>query len=406
MIRLLPLATIALLVLPGPTRTDEGDASPPTNRPRAAPKETEHLAPPPRRTRWGPQQTDYVVETSDGWKLVVHRYRPAGPIDRSRMPVILCHGLGYDSSFFDLTPDVGLARYLATEGFDVWVVDLRGAGRSSRWVPHVPEPSAWERLQDGLEAREIPRQGFPSEDTRFADWTFDDLVDHDVPAILNLVKHHTALPRVAWLGHSLGANIMIAYLVKHGPDSTIGRFVSVSGQAHMPSGSELEDLLEEAIAERVRQVSGDPGPQAPLALGAAGIFYRRHNVARATTDVLEAYGRALPARGLLEQYLECFRRGELWDVSENKSYAAGLPLVRCACLIVGGAADPIADPEMQRQLFEGLGTEDRALLILGKQSGLSTDYGHCDPLIGVEAREEVYPILSRWIAGMPIGRSK
>ncbi len=60
---------------------------------------------------------------SGGAPLLPHRH----------YPVVLCPGLGSSGAYtFDLSPVVSLADYLATRGWDVWTVELRGgaAGRS------------------------------------------------------------------------------------------------------------------------------------------------------------------------------------------------------------------------------------------------------------------------------------
>jgi hypothetical protein len=42
-------------------------------------------------------------------------------------PVILCPGLGSSGAYsFDLSPNVSLADYLASRGWDVWTCELRG----------------------------------------------------------------------------------------------------------------------------------------------------------------------------------------------------------------------------------------------------------------------------------------
>jgi alpha-beta hydrolase superfamily lysophospholipase len=45
-------------------------------------------------------------------------------------PVILCPGLGSSGAYsFDLSPNVSLADYLASKGWDVWTCELRGGCR-------------------------------------------------------------------------------------------------------------------------------------------------------------------------------------------------------------------------------------------------------------------------------------
>src|SRR4051812_36195920 len=42
----------------------------------------------------------FPIQTADGWTLVIHRYRPSGAPKPGAMPVILCHGLTYNASFW------------------------------------------------------------------------------------------------------------------------------------------------------------------------------------------------------------------------------------------------------------------------------------------------------------------
>ena len=42
--------------------------------------------------------------TLDGWKLGMRRIRPARP-DPGKLPVVLCHGLGLNGTFWTITDD-------------------------------------------------------------------------------------------------------------------------------------------------------------------------------------------------------------------------------------------------------------------------------------------------------------
>ena len=58
--------------------------------------------------------TDGYAMTSDGWKLGIKRFRPARP-DPNKRPVVLCHGLGLNGTFWTITDD-HLPYQLASRG--------------------------------------------------------------------------------------------------------------------------------------------------------------------------------------------------------------------------------------------------------------------------------------------------
>jgi hypothetical protein len=72
-------------------------------------------------------KTNYKCPTSDGWMLHIVRTKQLGQISTRVHPVVLCPGLGSSGAYsFDLSPDISLADYLASKGWDVWTVELRG----------------------------------------------------------------------------------------------------------------------------------------------------------------------------------------------------------------------------------------------------------------------------------------
>src|SRR5688572_14434547 len=129
------------------------------------------------------QATTHWAYTRDGVSLALYNYRPA-KLEPHRCPVFLCHGMSSNRCDLDYpSGEQSLAKYLAKSGHDVWVVELRGAGRSTK--PRF----LWSRLR--------------------YDWVLDDYVVHDIPAALTRVLEITGRPAVHWIGHSMGG--MLAY---------------------------------------------------------------------------------------------------------------------------------------------------------------------------------------------------
>src|SRR5262249_43888806 len=70
--------------------------------------------------------TDGYAYTADGWRLGIRRIRPIHP-DPEKVPVVLCHGLGLNGTFWTIT-DGHLANQLAARGYEVFIPDMRGSG--------------------------------------------------------------------------------------------------------------------------------------------------------------------------------------------------------------------------------------------------------------------------------------
>ncbi len=78
--------------------------------------------------------TDDYTYTKDGWRLGVRHYRPQNP-DPGKLPVVLCHGLGLNATFWTIT-DNHLPYQLTARGYEVFVFDIRGSGENARLGGH------------------------------------------------------------------------------------------------------------------------------------------------------------------------------------------------------------------------------------------------------------------------------
>ena len=70
--------------------------------------------------------TDGYAYTADGWKLGVRHLSPAHP-DPLKLPVVLCHGMGLNGTFWTIT-DNHLPSQLLARGYEVFIFDFRGSG--------------------------------------------------------------------------------------------------------------------------------------------------------------------------------------------------------------------------------------------------------------------------------------
>ncbi|KAJ6850475.1 uncharacterized protein M6B38_264345 [Iris pallida] len=66
------------------------------------------------------------------WSLALWRYLPSPEAPKRNHPLMLLSGVGTNAIGFDLSPGASFARHMSSQGFDTWIVEVRGAGLSMR----------------------------------------------------------------------------------------------------------------------------------------------------------------------------------------------------------------------------------------------------------------------------------
>ena len=166
----------------------------------------------------------------------------------NKFPVILCHGLGLNATFWTITDD-HLPSQLTSRGYDVYVFDIRGSGENA----HLGRCDRINKL-----IRETPLR-----ERGERQWNVDDLVHYDVPAILDYIKRETGQDRVNWVGHSLGGMLIVPYLELDPQSDRIANFVGMGStiiQAETPQWDMLRANRAPARALALRQPRTDGTP--------------------------------------------------------------------------------------------------------------------------------------------------
>ncbi len=124
---------------------------------------------------------ELAATTSDGIKIRIDRVAAIG---EPKGAVVCLHAMMTDGRYFGARRPSAFVSAFIEAGFDVFVADFRGHGRS------IP-----------------PRAGAD-------DWSFDDLVDKDLPAIVKACAYAANCPtsELVLLGHSLGGLVATAAL--------------------------------------------------------------------------------------------------------------------------------------------------------------------------------------------------
>ncbi|CAA0832989.1 Uncharacterised conserved protein UCP031088-alpha/beta hydrolase [Striga hermonthica] len=103
----------------------------------------------------------YVPVKKSDWRLAVWRYIPPPQQAPARNhPLLLLSGVGTNAIAYDLSPGSSFARYMCGQGFDTWVLEVRGAGLSMQGLDcKVVEESAHTKSEQMEAAAEKMTEG-------------------------------------------------------------------------------------------------------------------------------------------------------------------------------------------------------------------------------------------------------
>lgn len=333
--------------------------------------------------------TDGYAYTADGWRLGVRHYRPEDP-DPSKLPVILCHGLGLNATFWTITDD-HLPSQLNARGYDVYVFDIRGSGENGR-------PGKQDRINRAL--RQTP---FRERGERY--WNVDDLMRYDVPAILDYVRRETGHDRVNWVGHSMGGMLMFPYFeLDPSAHQRIANFVAM-GSTITLTDAPKSDMLMANRAIRTLNLFASPGRlgrpltyfHMPGMNMIDSFYYSEDNVDRQTVSRFYGYTLEDPGPGAFRQLDRYLQQGHMHSADGRIDYSAMLDRVKVPILMIAGEADIISDVPSSELTYQSLGSADKTLMTFGTRHGQVADYGHCDLVWSRHAPREIFPPLIDWL---------
>ena len=157
---------------------------------------------------------EMMVKTADpGIEIYVRNKRPADMTSfRPEQTVLYVHGATYPSeTAFDLKLD-GLSwmEYIAARGYDVWLLDLRGYGKSTRPSEMADKPEANSPIVTGQTAVK------------------------DIGTAVDFILQRRNIPRLNLLGWSWGTTLMATYTTQNA--SKVERLVlyAPAGSARRP----------------------------------------------------------------------------------------------------------------------------------------------------------------------------
>ena len=204
-------------------------------------------------------QESLMVPVSGKVQLHLRRIRGAGTGDAQ--PVLMVHGAAEDGHIFYSHVGRGLACYLARNGFDVFVADLRGKGKS------------WPAIN------------------QHSDFGFHELITEDLPALSATVARACGGREQTWVTHSLGGPLAAAAVARAGAEVLgVRQMVHFAARRQQSVGGWRRRFFVDGMWNR---------------LGAIGVAF-------------EGY---LPANrlglGTSRESARCFRDGLAWSNSDH-----------------------------------------------------------------------------------------
>ncbi|MDD9936859.1 MAG: alpha/beta fold hydrolase [Myxococcales bacterium] len=324
-----------------------------------------------------------TARTGDGLSLAIDRYRTGRA---RRGAVILQHGLASNRAVF-VAPGQSLAAHLAALGYDVYVSELRGAGRS-----------------------DLPSGG----------WSIDEYLELDIPALLATVGEHSGQARTCWIGHSMGGILMWMYALEHG-GAPVERMISVGSALDYRAGKSAHRNLRHLLplARIIRSVPF--GTLSQIGTGVAGvgpatplesINFQRSNMDRRMMRWIMRYGFGPIPVPLLDALSNTFSdtgmRRTPSTGGESIRYLERAAELQVPTMMLAGQGDAQCPPEAVAATAAQLGEAVVEQHTFGRAAGHSDDYGHFDLLVGKEAEREVWPHITRFLEvelPAPRGRS-
>jgi pimeloyl-ACP methyl ester carboxylesterase len=280
------------------------------------------------------------TQTADRAELAVSRIRPRSDAALP-YPVILVHGTYCARNFWVSSKGIGMGVYLADQGFDVWIPELRGHGLS-------------------------PKGDF------YSKFTAEDQIRYDLPAVQAYVFDVTRSPAF-WVGHSFGGLFMIAAMSMKWLDHE-----KVKGMVTF--GSQI------SLGDRYLKIP-------PVAWG-IGLLMK--SIGHLPAPRLGLGPEIEPAGVILEtiRWKKLFGR---WTDSEGNSYWDGIRDITAPVMTLAAAKDKNDPPEGCKIIHDQYGSQDKIFIILGRNFRFSKDYDHVGMIVSKEARAEVWPDVAGWM---------
>lgn len=295
------------------------------------------------------QESIWVPVGGDGDRLHLRHIRGEmlGP------PLFLLHGSIENGKIFYSDSGKGLAPYLAAQGYDVYVGDLRGRGLST---PPM------------------------SRDSRFGQ---TESITEDIPAFLDEIQKRRGVPPEHWVAHSWGGVLLNSFWARFPERRAALNSLVCFGTKRRISVSNRQkfmniDLLWNGVA-----------PLLALAYGHLPVKKFR-------------LGSDDESRKSLRHNRAWVRKGSRWiDPDDGFDYAAAIAQAPPPPTLHFAAIKDhfLGHPTDVQDFIRECSPRRVQYHLLSRDAGHAHDYGHIDMLTHVDAPHDHFRLVTSWLAG-------
>lgn len=357
-------------------------------------------------------------------------------------PLLLLSGVGTNAIGYDLSPQSSFARHMSGQGFDTWILEVRGAGLSKRLdsfqrfsdttqtsaVSQISNLGRW--VSEFAKVQTLIPLRFPQLNERLAlvieefqrqldlfqnsDWDLDQLLKEDLPLVMEYIRAQSK-PRdgkLLAIGHSMGGILLYAILSLcgfEGRDSGLAAVTTLASSLDYSSSRSslklLLPLIDPAEALKV--------PAVPIGAVLAALYpfasrppfllyWLNAQISAQEMMVPELFERlvlknfcTIPAK-LLLQLATAFESTGLSDRNRTFFYKEHLHRTNVPILALAGDQDLVCPPEAVYETIKKIPEHMISYRVFGEPSG--PHYAHYDLVGGRFAAKQVYPCIIQFLS--------
>ncbi|KAG4128964.1 hypothetical protein ERO13_D09G051300v2 [Gossypium hirsutum] len=352
----------------------------------------------------------YVHVDKSEWKVALWRYLPSPQAPTRNHPLMLLSGVGTNAIAYDLSPESSFARFMCGQGYDTWILELRGAGLSTQGMD-------FGQYKDPLDSISQRKDFYALKDMQKQldliskyDWDFDNYLEEDVPAAMEYIKDKSEPKdgKLLAIGHSMRGILLYAMLSRCGKDSRLAAVTTLASSLdYMSSRLSLKLLLPLADPAQVLNVPVIPigtllaaahpfAANPPYLLSwlspqiSAPDMLQPKLFEKLVTENFET----MPAK-LLLQLATAFEEGGLRDRSGTFFYKNHLSKSNVPVLAIAGDQDLICPPDAVYETVKLIREPLVTYKVFGEPGG--PHFAHYDIVVAQRAVDLVYPCIIEFL---------